>query len=109
MLPIKKVYVDTKYKTSDRVGISHFKIELPHTLYLPDNTVVYVDDVAIPHSWYTVEDFSSKLYVRIYSGAGGGGYADYILTLTKQVYNGQTCATELASKLTDIGVTPTVT
>lgn len=109
MLPIKKVYVDTKYKTNDSVSTSHFKIELPQTLYLPDNTVFYVDDVAIPHSWYTVEDFNNKLYIRIFSGAGGGGYADEIITLTKQVYNGQTFATELASKLTDIGVDSVVT
>ena len=38
-LPIKKIYIDTKYKTKDSVSNSHFKIELPQTLLKPENTV----------------------------------------------------------------------
>ena len=62
MLPIKKIYVDSKYKTKDSISDANFKITLPQTMFLPDNTVFYIDDVAIPHSWYTVEDFHGKLY-----------------------------------------------
>jgi hypothetical protein len=106
MLPIKKVYVDTKYKTKDSKSNANFKFELPETLYMPDNTVFYIDDVAIPHSWYTVEDFNDKLYFRV---SQGGGHNDYVIALTKQLYNGQTLATEIQTKLTEIGYTPTVT
>ena len=60
MLPIKKIYVDSKYKTKDSIRDANFKITLPQTMFMPDNTVFYIDDVAIPHSWYTVEDFNSK-------------------------------------------------
>ncbi len=38
-LPIKKIYIDTKYKTKDSVSNSHFKIELPQTRLMSDNTV----------------------------------------------------------------------
>ena len=24
--------------------------------YLPDNTVCYIDDISIPHTWYTIEE-----------------------------------------------------
>ena len=106
MLPIKKVYVDTKYKTKDSKSNANFKFELPQTMFMPDNTVFYIDDVAIPHSWHTVEDFNNKLYFRL---TGGGSHADYVLELTTQVYNGQTLATEISAKLTDIGYTSTVT
>ena len=61
MLPIKKIYVDSTYKTKDSVSNANFKIALPQTMFMPDNTVFYIDDVAIPHSWYTVEDFNKKL------------------------------------------------
>ena len=37
--PIQNIYIDTKYKTKDSVSTSHFKIELPRTLLMPDNTV----------------------------------------------------------------------
>ena len=65
MLPVKKVYIDTKYKTKDSISNSNFKYELPQTLFMPENTVFYVDDVAIPHSWTTVESFNDKLYFRV--------------------------------------------
>ena len=32
-LPIKKMYIDTKYKTKDSLSNSHFKIELPQTRF----------------------------------------------------------------------------
>ena len=47
-LPIKKVYIDSRFKTKDSVSNSHFKYELVESLQLPDNTVCYVDDVIIP-------------------------------------------------------------
>ncbi len=65
MLPVKKVYIDTKYKTKDSISNSNFKYELPQTMFMPENTVFYVDDVAIPHSWTTVESFNDKLYFRV--------------------------------------------
>jgi hypothetical protein len=64
MLPVKKIYVDTKYKTKDSISNSNFKIELPETVFCPENTVFYIDDVSIPHSWQTVENnVNDKIYL----------------------------------------------
>ena len=42
---------------------------LQEALGLPDNTVCYIDDISIPHSWYTIEYFNNKLYIqRTYGG-----------------------------------------
>ena len=66
---IKKVYVDSQYKRNDSVSNSGSKFELQEALDLPDNTVCYIDDISIPHSWYTIEDFNNKLYnQRTYGG-----------------------------------------
>ena len=54
-IPIKKIYVDTKKKTQDSFSNSRFKWELPETISLPHNTIFYIDDICIPHSWYTIE------------------------------------------------------
>ena len=107
MLPIKKIYFDSKYKTKDSISDANFKITLPQTMFMPDNTVFYIDDVVIPHSWYTVEDFNSKLYLSIFVSANGRD--QHIIELSKQLYNGSTLAAEIASKITAIGYTPTVT
>jgi len=56
MLPIKKIYVDTRHKTSDRISTSDFSIVLPETINLPEGAVCYVDDVCIPYTWYTITD-----------------------------------------------------
>ena len=106
MLPVKKVYIDTKYKTKDSISNSNFKYELPQTMFMPENTVFYVDDVAIPHSWATVESFNDKLYFRVISAQT---ITDHIISLDQQLYNGQTLATELAAKINALGYTSTVT
>ena len=38
---IKKVYIDSRYKTNDSVSNSVFKFELKEALDIPDNTVLY--------------------------------------------------------------------
>jgi hypothetical protein len=67
--------------------------------------VFYITEVAIPHSWYSIEDFNYKLYLSV----SANGRDQHILKLTKQIYNGATLATEIASQLTSIGYSPTVT
>ena len=57
-----KVYIDSRFKTSDSMSNSDFKYELKEQIELPDNTVCYVDDISILHSWYTVESYNNKLY-----------------------------------------------
>ena len=64
-LPCKKVFIDTKHKTPDSVDTSNFKIELPDTLYMPNNTVFYITDLAIPHSWFTIDNGWNRLYLQV--------------------------------------------
>ena len=64
LLPIKKIYCDTKFRRSDSKSTSIFKIELPQTSKLPDNCVFHLDDVSIPYSWHIVETgINDRLYV----------------------------------------------
>ena len=56
MLPIKKIYIDTRFKTPDSRSDSDFHIDLPNTLLMPEDTGFYIDDVCIPHTWYTVNE-----------------------------------------------------
>ena len=54
MLPIKKIYIDSKHRTKDSLSSSHFKYDLPESFLMPDKCGFYVCDVCIPHSWYTI-------------------------------------------------------
>ena len=106
-LPVKKIYIDSKFRRHDSVSTSNFKIDLPYTLKLPDNTIFYVDDVCIPHSWHTVETgVNDKLYLRLISGSVN---TDYILTLTAQNYNGNQLRDEIKTQIETLFITYTPT
>jgi hypothetical protein len=65
MLPLKKIYIDSRDRTVDSKSASNFKIELPNTVQMPDNTVFFVTDVCVPHVWKTIEEgFNDRLYLR---------------------------------------------
>ena len=38
-LPIKKVYVNSRYKSAGSVSDSNFKFELPYVLTMPSNAI----------------------------------------------------------------------
>ena len=106
LLPVKKIYCDTKFKRTDSKSNSNFKIDLPQTLKLPDNCVFYIDDVSIPNSFYTVElNINDKLYFRLSDPSyvyPEYFYVDYTMTLDSKTYNGVQFAAEMQSKITAI-------
>ncbi len=51
MLPIRKIYIDTRFKSFDSASRSDFNTDLPTTFLMPEDTGFYIDDVCIPHSF----------------------------------------------------------
>ena len=72
MLPLKKIYIDSRDRTVDSKSASNFKIELPNAVQMPENTVFFVTDVCVPHVWKTVEEgFNDSLFLSyIVPGVG---------------------------------------
>ena len=60
---VKKVYVDSRYKTNDSVSNSGFKFELKESLDLPASAVCYVDGICIPHTWRTIESHNNITFI----------------------------------------------
>ena len=56
-LPFEKVIVDSR--TASSGNGTAFEVTLPETLHLPPNAVCYVTDIAVSHSFYTVEGQTS--------------------------------------------------
>ena len=81
MLPIKKIYIDTRFMSSDSESSSNFKVDLPTTVTLPEDTVFYIDDICIPHSWYTIdEERNNKFDFKI-------GSTSYVKTVPSGNYS----------------------
>jgi hypothetical protein len=92
MLDIKKVYIDTRFKTDDSKSDSDFFVELPRSLNIPDNTICYLTDVVIPVSWSTIDGRNNKLYMYV----DWNDYKIYkTITLASKNYNGATFAEAL--------------
>ena len=66
MLEYKKIFIDSRFRTSDSVSSSDFRVELPATFTTPENAIYYITDVCIPNTWTTVEkDYNDILYLGI--------------------------------------------
>ena len=64
MLPIRKIYIDSRFKTSDSASHSDFKIDLPISFLMPEDTGFYIDDVCIPHTWYPIADRNNVIVFK---------------------------------------------
>lgn len=108
-LPIKKIYIDTKYKSAGSISNSDFKIDLPQTLTFPENSVFYIDDVSIPHSWYVIEEgVNDRLFIQIMSDSGAY-IVFYVIPIPAGNYNGVDLAAELKIRLNNVVELPTFT
>ncbi len=106
-LKFRKVYIDTKFMTPGSNSTSDFTVELPETMYFDNNSsVFYIDDICIPHSWYSIEkDYNDKLYVFIGSIGGSSDVnMQNILTLDPGNYTGPSLATEIRNKVENTNV-----
>ena len=64
----KKIYIDSKFRSPESKSSSDFKIELPETLSFKEDTVFYLDDIQIPHSFESILDnINNKLYFKVYN------------------------------------------
>ena len=62
MLPVKKLYIDSKARTKDSKSTTDFSIDLVESLSMPEGAAFQVCDVLIPHTWYLVDENHCKLY-----------------------------------------------
>lgn len=108
-LKYKKIYIDSKFRSSDSVSSSDFKIELPETMQFEENTVFYLDDICIPHSWDTIiADINNKLYFKLYE-TNEVPQVEYhmIATIAPGNYIGPDLATEIQTEMNSVTQTAT--
>ena len=102
-LPVKKIYVDSQYRTKDSISSSNFKFQLAESILLPHNTGMYIDDISLPHAWWTIEpNINDKLYMRVSPlnpVPVNNGVSDIIITISSGNWNAQDLAAELQTKI----------
>ena len=102
-LDIKKVYVDTRWKTSDSKSDSDFSIELPRSFNVPDNVIAYIDDIILPVSFSSINENNNTLYFGYI--IPGIETTVAIITIDPGNYTGTSFAEALKTKLNLWGTT----
>jgi hypothetical protein len=97
VLPVKRIYVDSRYRTVDSYSDSDFKIQLGRNIYLPDNCIMHIENCVIPHSWYSIEKgINDGLYLKVTQGST----TTYtLLTIPSTNYSGLTLLAAVQSAL----------
>ena len=62
---VKKIYIDSRFSEPDSASNTDFKYNLADSVHISNNTKMFVTDVCIPRTWYTIELFSHNLPVRV--------------------------------------------
>ena len=84
-LEVKKIYVDSRYRTVSSNSDSDFSIQLNRNIYLPEHCVMHIENCVIPHSWYTIEkDVNDKMYFII----NGDTTTAFTITIPSANYTG---------------------
>ena len=92
-LEVKKIYVDSRFCTPDSNNDSDFKIQLSRNIYLPEKCVMHVENITMPHAWYSIETgINNLIYVKL-------GATCLIATIPSTNYIGSTFATAVATAL----------
>ena len=68
-LDVRKVYVDSRFKTSNSKSDSDFSIELPRSFNVPDGVVAHIEDIVIPVGWSTIDEQNINCYIRVSCGS----------------------------------------
>ena len=96
MLPVKKLYIDSKARTKDSKSTTEFSIDLVESLNMPEGAAFQVCDVLIPHTWYLVDDTKCHLY---FSERKGPANAVFVLTIPTGNYDGPGLSREIGKQL----------
>ena len=108
MEKIKKVYIDSRYRTVDASSSdSDFKFELKEAIDLPENTVCYIDAICIPHTWRSIENHNNKLHIIIKRYLPNASFINwswnpYVLTIPEGNYTGSNLASAIQEQLSFI-------
>ena len=95
---VKKVYVGSRYKTDDSASNTYFKFEIREALDLGGNAVCYIDDISIPHTWYTIENYTNQLYIETANNSVANAS---VLTVPNGNYTASGLSTALTLALQD--------
>ena len=104
-LPVRRIHIDSRFKTDNSDSHSDFHIRLSQSVSLPDETICMVDNISIPNTFFTVQtNVNDSVYIA--EKLSATSVVCRKVTLDQNYYTSSQFAAELTLKL-NVG-TPTV-
>jgi len=97
---VKKICIDSRFADPSSRSNTDFRYILNDSVHISDHTKMFVTDVCIPRTWYTIEYFNQNLLVRVKNKILNTE-TDYKIKLDNQNYTLQTLKDQLEFKLTE--------
>jgi len=98
-LPAKKIYVDSLHRVSEVSTSANFKIELPYSITMPHNAIFLIDEICIPHAWYSVEaGINDTFYMHVWNTSTNNRF-NVKAKIPSGNYNGPLLQTTLQASL----------
>ena len=60
---IRKIYCDSRYRTSQSASSSDFELDLPNSVVIPRKAIGWISDLHLPVSFYNVDTHNNVLYL----------------------------------------------
>ena len=98
---LKKIYIDSRFRTADSSSTSNFKIQLQDILHIDENTSYLINEISFPNTFRTIETgINDKLYIKWYFYDFVPKTTAYsIITIPSDNYTGYSLATTLEALL----------
>ena len=98
---IRKIYLDSRYRTKTSASSSDFEVDLPQSVSIPRRALGWITDLHLPVTWYGMDEHCNAVYFGINAKYPALPVEDKVhaVTLTPQKYTGETLAAELSTKL----------
>ena len=101
-LPVKKIYIDSLHRVSEASSSSNFKIELPYSITMPHNAIFLIDEICVPHAWYSVEEgINDTFYMHVWNTQTNNRF-NVKAKIPSGHYNGPLLQTTLQTSLTAV-------
>jgi hypothetical protein len=94
---MNKIYVDTHFKTKDSASNTDFKMYLNQALEIKEDMKMFVCDICLPNTWYSIESTNENLYVETTDELGAVRH--FIVKLDRQNYSVVELAAQIQTKL----------
>ena len=107
MIPIKKIFIDSKARAVGSTSTSNFIIDLPESYTMPEDCAFHIDGVCIPCSWYIVrQNFNDSLVIATKDetlAAPNNVEKYYELTIPEGHYDGDSLASAINNLMPNSG------